>query len=86
MGYSPNYQTRDLSLAAAIVTLGYEVIDLDQYQGRAFTFITNVDYSTGKDLESRYYKNKLEVPAKAFTDSVKGLKRRVEQRALQIGL
>lgn len=86
MSYSSNYQTRDLGLAAALVTIGYEVVELQHWKDRAFTFVTNIDFNDGKKLESQYYKLKLEVPAKAYSMSVRDLRARVDEQARILGV
>lgn len=84
--YTSNYKTRDLGLAAALVTIGYEVVELEHWKERAFTFVTNLDFSDGKKLETEYYKLKLEVPAKSYSLSVRDLRSRVDQEAKALGV
>lgn len=73
------YTTRDLGLAAALVTVGYKVTELEPYDDTgAFSFVTDIDFGRGKELEQEYYKMRLTVPAKAYANEVRSLRARVQ--------
>lgn len=73
------YVTRDLGLAAALVTIGYKVLELAPFNDiGAFSFVTDLPFAKGKELETEYYKMRLMVPAKAYANEVRSLRARVQ--------
>lgn len=86
MALEQYYSTRDLGLAAALITIGYEVSELEHWKDAAFTFHTNVDFVKGKEHERDYYRHILTVPAKAYGDCIRALRGRAHDEARKLGL
>lgn len=74
-----DYHTRDLGLAAALITLGKEVTSLEPFNDRAFTFVINVSFADGKSLETDYYNNLMVVPAFKLGQEIRNLKKRISE-------
>ena len=80
------YETRDLALAAALVTLGYSPKALIHWKDKTFTFQMDMAFNDGKALEQKYYALLLEVPAKTFTDTIRKIRSMVHDETKRLGL
>lgn len=81
-----NYKTRDLGLAAAMVTLGKKVTELNPISNRgAYTFSIDVPFQEGKGIESEYYNGMLIVPAFKLMQEVRNLKARISEEQTRGG-
>ena len=74
----PNVQfiTYDIGLAAALVTLGYSLWDVDKTNYKKSQFIFKRDEHIDKMLND-YWDNKLTLPARSLLENQKMLKNRL---------
>jgi hypothetical protein len=70
------FLTYDLGLAAALVTLGYNLYKVDKIAEKKSQFIFNRDEHIDK-MVGEYWDNKLTLPVRSFYDNLKMLKNRL---------
>jgi len=71
-----NFSTFDLGLATVLVTLGYELLELDKTNPSKVRFI----FKGNKDIEQAmldYWNDKVELPAQTLLNNQKMLKNRI---------
>jgi hypothetical protein len=73
---SDQFITYDIGLAAALVTLGYTLFDVDKTNPRKSQFIFRRDEQIDK-MVTKYWDNTLNVPARSIVDNLKMLKNRL---------
>ena len=76
MKQEQNYNTTDLGLAAALVSQGFNVIELDRSHPHKVRFLFTDDGSI-EQIASQYWSDKLKVPAMAYFNAIKLLKHRI---------
>lgn len=70
------YSTYDLGCASALVTAGFEILDLDRTNPRKVNFIFKRD--TGIEaVADDFWSDRLEQKSRAFWDNTKNLKNRL---------
>lgn len=67
---------RDLGVAAALVTCGHEIANMNQNMNGRTYFVFQETLALGEDINS-YYADTLQVPARKFFDNTKMLKGRI---------
>lgn len=82
------YKTRDIALAASLMIDEEDPaeITLEHEEGRRFTFVTNLDYHTGKAREYKYYNRQVQVAAYDFYQALRTLKGRVYDELKRKGI
>jgi hypothetical protein len=73
---SDKFITYDIGLAAAVVTLGYDLWDVDKTNQKRSKFIFRRDEHIDKMVQE-YWDNKLLLPARSLLDNQKMLKNRL---------
>jgi len=73
---SDKFITYDIGLAAAVVTLGYDLWDVDKSNQKKSKFIFRRDEHIDKMIQE-YWDNKLLLPARSLLDNQKMLKNRL---------
>ena len=71
-----NFSTYDLGLATVLITLGYELLELDRTNPKKVRFV----FKEGKDIEKvmiDYFNDKIELPALTLFNNQKNLKNRI---------
>ena len=71
-----NFSTHDLGLATVLVTLGYELLELDKSNSKRVRFV----FKREKDIEqimSDYFDDKIKLPALSLFNNQKNLKNRI---------
>jgi len=71
-----NFSTFDLGLAATLVTLGYELLELDKTNPKKVRFV----FRQEKGIEQamlNYWKDKIKLPAQTLFNNQKMLKNRI---------
>jgi hypothetical protein len=75
------FSTRDLNLAAVLITLKFELTGVDyQIEGDKGTPIGYFNFKNSNDLnnaENKYWSNSLAVEPRTFINNLRGLKARV---------
>lgn len=69
------YRTKELSEAAALLTKGQQIVDIER-QGRICWFIFN-NKELCEDLANKFFFSDLSVNARDYFESVKRLKNRI---------
>lgn len=76
-----DYSTRDLYLASALVSLGFEIENIDfQVEGERhmpvgyFSFVNTEEL---KEVEKKYWSGKLRIEPRMFINSMRGLKAQI---------
>ena len=75
-----NFSTYDLGLATVLITLGYELLELDRTNPKKVRFV----FKEGKDIEKvmiDYFNDKIELPALTLFNNQKNLKNRIYSNA-----
>jgi hypothetical protein len=70
------FSTFDLGLATVLVTLGYELIELDKSNSKKVRFI----FERKKNIEqimNNYFNDKIKLPAQILFNNQKNLKNRI---------
>jgi hypothetical protein len=75
-GSNVQFITYDIGLAAALVTLGYNLWDVDRTNLKKSQFIFNRDEHIDKMIND-YWDGKLTLPARSLLDNQKMLKNRL---------
>ncbi len=70
------FLTYDLGLAAALITIGYNLYKVDKMAEKKSQFVFNRDEHIDKKVEE-YWDNKLTLPVRSFYDNLKMLKNRL---------
>ena len=70
------YQTYDLGCAAALISVGFELVSLDKANPRKVQFIFRREVGIEKVVDD-YWVDRLELKARAFFDNTKMLKNRI---------
>lgn len=70
------YQTYDLGSAAALITVGFELVTLEKSNPRKAQFIFRKEIGIEKVVDD-YWADRLKVKARAFFDNQKMLKNRL---------
>lgn len=70
------FTTYDLGCSAAILCSGYELLSIDQANSRKSLFIFRRDEGI-ETVGNQYWSDQLEVKARTYFDTVKGLKNRL---------
>ena len=73
---SEEFITYDIGLAAALVTLGYALWDIDKSNPKKSQFIFKRDEHIDK-MVNQYWDDKLTLPARSLLDNLKMLKNRL---------
>lgn len=73
---SEQFITYDIGLAAALVTLGYALWDVDKSNPKKSQFIFKRDGHIDKMI-NQYWDDKLTIPVRSFYDNLKMLKNRL---------
>ena len=73
---SDQFITYDIGLASALVTLGYELCNVDRTNPKKSQFIFRRDDLIDKMI-NKYWDNKLTLPARSLIDNQKMLKNRL---------
>jgi hypothetical protein len=68
--------TYDIGLAATLVTLGYNLVDVDKTNPRKSQFMFRRDEQIDK-MVNKYWDNSLNLPARSLVDNLKMLKNRL---------
>ena len=71
-----NFSTYDLGLATVLITLGYELLELDRTNPKKVRFV----FKEGKDIEKvmiDYFNDKIKLPALTLFNNQKNLKNRI---------
>lgn len=76
LGSSEQFITYDIGLAAAMVTLGYTLWDVDRGNPRKSQFIFQRDEHIDSKI-NEYWDDKLDLPVRSFYDNLKMLKNRL---------
>jgi len=75
------YSTRDLYLAASLVSLEFDLVRVDfQIEGEKKTpvgYFCFEDSTSLKEVESKYWRGQISVEPRAFVTNLRGLKARV---------
>ena len=74
--YQDSYSTFDLGNAAALVTAGFELFDLDRTNPRKVRFIFRRETEIEKVAED-FWSDRLEQKSRLFWDNIKNLKNRL---------
>jgi len=75
-----NFSTYDLGLATVLITLGYELLELDRTNPKKVRFV----FKEGKDIEKvmiDYFNDKIKLPALTLFNNQKNLKNRIYSNA-----
>jgi hypothetical protein len=70
------YSTYDLGLATALVTWGYELVDMDKENPKKVSFVFKVDENIDGVVDD-FFNNKLMVSASQYFNNQKMLKNRI---------
>jgi hypothetical protein len=70
------FLTYDIGLAAALVSLGYSLYDIERIEEKKCQFIFDRDEQIDK-MVNDYWDDKLTLPVRSFYDSLKMLKNRL---------
>lgn len=73
---SIKFLTYDLGLAASLVTLGYQLYEVEKIAEKKSQFIFNRDEHIDK-MVNQYWDNALNLPVRSFYDNLKMLKNRL---------
>lgn len=68
-----NFLTADLGCAAALISVGFELISLDRQNSRRVIFVFKKKVGAD-EVVSNYFLNRLKVDARNFFDTIKMLK------------
>ena len=71
-----NFYTFDLGLATVLVTMGYELLELDRLNPKKVRFV----FKREKNIEqvmSDYFDDKIKLPAQTLFNNQKNLKNRI---------
>jgi len=71
-----NFYTFDLGLATVLVTMGYELLELDRSNPKKVRF----EFKRGKNIEqvmTDYFDDKIKLPAQTLFNNQKNLKNRI---------
>ena len=75
-----NFSTYDLGLATVLITLGYELLELDRTNLKKVRFV----FREGKNIEKvmiDYFNDKIKLPALTLFNNQKNLKNRIYSNA-----
>ena len=75
-----NFSTYDLGLATVLITLGYELLELDRTNPKKVRFV----FKEEKDIERvmiDYFNDKIKLPALTLFNNQKNLKNRIYSNA-----
>lgn len=67
------YQTNDLALTAAMVTLGYKIAEIRGTNNKT-TFIFDDNENFMQDMSIKFMNDELLVPSKSFFNNIKTIK------------
>ena len=70
------YKTSDLGLASALMTIGYNVVEIDKTNVKKMLFVFKDSENLQEDINN-YWNRKLEVEPTEYFNSMKALKTRI---------
>jgi hypothetical protein len=70
------FSTFDLGLATVLITLGYELIELDRANPRKVRFVFKWEKNIEKIMRD-YFNDKIKLPAQTLFNNQKNLKNRI---------
>lgn len=71
-----NFSTYDLGLATVLVTLGYELLELDKANPKKVRFVFRREENI-EQIMNNYFNDKIKLPAQTLFNNQKNLKNRI---------